>query len=124
MQLPPPGDLYEKIIEQIRQEALLRLKRRIFFFGGALAASVAGFVLASVRFYSQINDSGFIEMLSLASSDFKTVLANFSDYLLSLAESFPIMTLAFFGAVLALMLFFLFNLLRSASEFKALKAVK
>jgi len=122
LELKPPEELYRRILEEVRQQTLLRLRRRVILFSSALLASVAGFVAASTHLYAQISDSGFLQMLSLAGSDFRLISSDLSDYLLSLIESFPIMSVALFCAVLGATAFFLFKLARSASELKDLGA--
>ncbi len=96
-----PEQLQAKIMNRIGYEQeLLKLKRRLFFYALVLASSVSAFAVYMIIFWQQINQSGFLQMFGLLFSDLRIITANFSDYILSLAESLPMLTAGFLGVIL------------------------
>ncbi|MDE2018983.1 MAG: hypothetical protein KGJ13_01400 [Patescibacteria group bacterium] len=87
---PEPSDtLAPRILHCIedRERRDLRMKMAVFgaMFMGSLSAAVAGFL----NFGAQVSQSGFLSFASLWFSDFSAAIANWSDMLSSMVESFP-----------------------------------
>ena len=121
--LAPPPDLYPRIISEIRyQEQLPALKRWRIFYGALLCASMVAFFLFVQSFMVQISSSGFIQFLSLLSSDFKIISGSFTDYALSLMASLPAISFGLVGLSLLLILTSLWKLLKVNFQLKHLKS--
>jgi hypothetical protein len=117
----PKADLYDRIINRINnEEKLIILKRKLFlrFFG--LFLSVFALVPLIFRLFSDIASSGFTQFLSLLFSDFNIVMADIGDYVLSLLESAPALSLSLTLAALLATLFYTAKLADSYVDFKKL----
>jgi|GEM_PF-3734205 len=120
--IQPPEQLYSRIIEQIRREKLLQIKRRIIFFGSALMLSFVGFIAAAAHLFQDVNTSGFLQLLSLTATDFRIVSANFSDYLLSLIEAFPILSAGLLCGILLILAVIVYKFHKHTMEFRNFEA--
>ena len=121
-QLTPPPELYGRIINQIQYEQqLLRMKRRLVFYGLLLATSLSVFVLAFKNFFVQASQSGFLQLVRLLTTDFHLITTNFSDYLLSVAEALPAISLILVGTVLLSALFSIIKLVNYLLKIKHLR---
>ena len=99
-------ELYARIISQIKYEQqLLKLRTKLILFGLMLATSLVVFVVAFKNLFVQANLSGFLLLLHLSATDFKIISTHLFDYVLSLAESLPVVSVALVGAVLLFTLF-------------------
>ena len=119
---PEPSDaLAPRILHCIedRERRDLRLKTAAFgaAFTGSLSVVVAGFL----NFGAQVSQSGFFSFTSLWFSDFSTALANWSDMLLSMIESFPALSAAL---VLGGFAFGLWSAMKLMDEVVAMKKLK
>lgn len=90
----PPAGLAKRILANIE-----RRERRMFGIKiAAFAASFTGSLLVVIAGYidlmSQLARSGFFQFFALIFSDFTATIANFPDFALSLAESFPLLSAA------------------------------
>jgi hypothetical protein len=93
--LTSPPDLLSRVLKRINYEQeLLLLQRRLVLYFGLILTSFFGFVLASRDFLSKANQTGFLPILKLATTDFGVITAHSTDYLLSLVESLPIISIA------------------------------
>ena len=91
----PAGDLLSKVMSRIAQERrLLTVKKRIVLLSIGLLASVAAFVSAFGVARSGIAESGFGEFLSLLATDAGTVALYWQNFVLTLLESMPIVSIA------------------------------
>jgi hypothetical protein len=86
----PPAGLAERILSRIEYERRRRLAIRAWAFGAALAGSMLLIIYGSLEAATEASRSGFLVFFSLLFSDFSATVASFSDYLLSIAESFPV----------------------------------
>lgn len=93
-EMPAPLGLTEKIMLQISQEKLRTLRLRVVL-------SVVGFFVSGGVLFSawqlaaqEISHSGLAQFISLLSSDFMTVAIYWDNFVLSLLEALPIMSLA------------------------------
>ncbi len=118
-QLTPSPQLYGRIKNQIElEQTLLVLKRRLLLYGLGFAISMAIFVMAFKNFFVQADQTGFLQLLKLTSTDFTLLSSHMSDYLLSLAEALPALSMVLVGAV------FLFILLTGIKLFTSLFKIK
>ncbi|MCX6744107.1 MAG: hypothetical protein NTX82_01125 [Candidatus Parcubacteria bacterium] len=106
--IEPPAELMGKIINRIAEEhRLIPIKQRIFLFSVGLAGSVIGFFPAFKMLKSGFAESGFLQFFSLIFSDAGILLANWQNFVSSLLETLPVMSLVIFLAVIFLVLEFL-----------------
>lgn len=99
-----PADLPRKILLRIEQRERRILGVKIVCFGVSFAASMSFVVLGLMSFTAQLAQSGFIQFTGLFFTDFGTAVANFPDFALSIAESFPTFSAAvvLIGSALAI----------------------
>jgi hypothetical protein len=115
----PIADLYDRIINQInREEKLIILRRRLIieFFGSVLSLFI--FIPLTIKLLSDIAKSGLAEFLSLLFSDFGLIMTNIGDYLLTLLESAPVLSLSLALAALLALVFSLAKLADSYGDFR------
>ncbi len=122
-QLTPSPELYGKIISRVRYEQqLLKLKRSFFCYSGILTVCAFTLAAAMQSAWRQLNESGFLDLARLASTDFGAVSAHFNDYILSLAESLPLISLGFLALVVMFALISIFKLLNYSLKLKNLNS--
>jgi hypothetical protein len=103
-----PRDLLANVMDQIhRQRQVAKTRNRLIVFSLGLVGSVAAFIPMIKSLIVGLNNSGFFQFFSLLFTDSKTVLAYWDNFLLTLLESLPILSLI---AVLAIVLIFLESL--------------
>lgn len=115
----PKNDLYDRVINRINREekqAILRKKLILESFG--LVMSFFIFITLTLKLLSDIAVSGLTQFLSLLFSDFSIVMANIGDYVLSLLESTPALSLSLTLAALLALVFYSAKLVDSYSDFK------
>jgi hypothetical protein len=90
----PPAHLARSIVL-----ALSKRKRRTLYM--KVAASATGFlasfyvtIAGTMSFGAELSRSGFFGFSSLLFSDFSSTIANFPDFIISIAESFPALSAA------------------------------
>jgi hypothetical protein len=114
--IEPPAGLLDKIIERIKREKhLLALKRRLVFISLGAIASLSALIPVFKLVQADINQSGFLQFLSLAFSDFGVVINYWQTFIMSLLETIPAITLAMFFSVI---LVFLWSLKLLARDIK------
>lgn len=100
----PPAYLLKKIMAGIHEKSrLLSLKQRLVLFSLSLLGSLVAFVPALQTLRTALTESGFIQFLSLLFSDAETVIVYWQNFVYSLLETLPVMSLAIF-----LTIFFIF----------------
>lgn len=94
------------------------LKRRLIieFFGFALSLLI--FIPLTVKLLFDIAKSGLTEFILLLSSDLGFIMANIGDYILTLLESAPTLSLSLALAALLAFIFSLAKLADSYSDFR------
>lgn len=92
-----PSDLAKNILLRIDREERRRFLVKTVAFGAVLAGSLAAVVMSTMNMAADLARSGFLSFASLLFSDFSAAMASFSDFIFSLAASFPV-----FSAVLLL----------------------
>ncbi len=96
----PPQGLLEKIIKRIRRKERVLVLRKTVIFSATLVLSVVCFVPAFKILLSNASQSGFINFFSLIFSDFSSVATYWKSFAMTLLETLPAVSLAFFMAVL------------------------
>lgn len=91
--LNPPIGLSEKIMASIREKRTSALKYRLGILSFSLLASIAVFVPALQIFRAGLAESGFMDFLSLLSSDTRLVLNYWQSFSFSLLEALPALSL-------------------------------
>lgn len=115
----PKSDLYDRIISRINhREKLMTLKRRLILRSAGFLVSVFALVPLSLKLLSDIADSGFTQFLSLLFSDFGIVMANIGDYVLSLLELAPVLSLTSALVAILALVFYLAKLADSYVDYK------
>lgn len=90
----PPDGLFNKVIDRIQKERrFLIIKWQLFIFSiGAICSAIA-FIPAFQMVKTGFTESGFIQFFSLLFSDFKIVVAYWQNFIFSLLETLPVMSL-------------------------------
>ena len=101
----PVPELFGQIMDRIHKEQNLAvIQRRFIFFSMGLAISIAAFIPAFKMVRAGFIESGFAEYFLLLFSDSEIIAVHWQDYVLSLLESLPVMSLIIFSAVTLLFL--------------------
>jgi hypothetical protein len=117
----PQADLYDRIIKKIDSEEKLKiLKRRLILESLSLLIWVVVFIPLMLKLLSDLASSGIIQFLSLLTTDFNVIMVNIGDYVLSLIESMPALSLSL---TLATLLIFMFNLAKLADSYSDFKKI-
>ncbi len=106
-ELEPPADLAERINLRIYRANVRRARLLTTFFGVVSLAALGALVTAGQWLYTDILGSGFSQLWSLIFSDLGLLATYWQDFILSLAESFPVLK---FTAVLGSTFVFLWSL--------------
>ena len=106
--IEPPAGLLGKVMDGIAEERrLIPIKQRIFILSLGLAGAIVCFFPAFKMLKTGFSESGFWQFFSLIFSDAGVVLANWQNYVSSLLETLPVMSLILFLAVIFFVLEFL-----------------
>lgn len=101
---PPPG-LLELIMLRIGEERRRAARIRIMCLGAVSLIALFSLVPAWQGFYAELAQSGFTQFMSLLFSDAGVVASYWQEFVMSLAESFPMFGLfAVLASVFALLL--------------------
>ena len=100
----PPDDLLAKIKSRLLKEQRLRLQRKLVIFTITMTVSAIALIPAFKFVQQELVASGFIQFLSLAFSDFTIVSIYWKNFLMSLLESMPAISLSLFLTVILLFL--------------------
>lgn len=114
----PPAGLAERILSRIDHERRRRFTVRAWSFGAVFAGSVSLIIYGSAAAAAEASQSGFLVFSSLLFSDFSSTIASFSDFLLSIAESFPVFSVA---VLLSGVLFAIWSAAKLVNEFSGLR---
>jgi hypothetical protein len=102
----PPAGLFERIILAIRREQELRNTKKLAFeFLALLLVSLATVPFSWTLVAGQIQDSGMLQFIEVALSDFGAFFASWQDFSLAIAESLPVMGIAIFTVNMILAVF-------------------
>jgi len=110
--LEPSEELFPKIMNRIQKEQRITARRHLIL----CFVMLAGSMLAILPLYQVLRqamvDSGFVDFLMLIFSDTEIVMAYRQNFILSVLEALPIMSLAAFLATVLIFLESLRLLLR------------
>ncbi|MDO8668598.1 MAG: hypothetical protein Q7K35_05975 [bacterium] len=123
MLIEPRADLYDRIINRInREEKLMILKRRLIieFLGSAM--SLLFFIPLTIRLLSDLAKSGLAEFSSLLFTDFGLIMSNIGDYVLTILESTPALSLSLTLAALLALVFSVAKMVDSYGDFRKIAA--
>ncbi|KKS36857.1 MAG: hypothetical protein UV01_C0016G0002 [Parcubacteria group bacterium GW2011_GWA2_42_14] len=102
----PPAGLFERIILAIKREQELRNTKRLAFgFLALLAVSFIAMPFSWTLFSGQMAESGILQFISVAVSDLETFLSVWPDSVMAVAESLPVIGIAFFTINMILAVF-------------------
>lgn len=91
-----PAGLTKKILLRIEREERRRRAVKTAAFGAVLFGSLALAGYGWMAVAADASHSGFLAFASLFFSDFSVAIASFSDFALSIVESFPVFPAALF----------------------------
>src|SRR5581483_8770240 len=89
-------DLKNRILAQIAEYERRRIRAKLAGFGAAILGSLGVLIFGAEAALGDASQSGFLQFASLFFSNFSSTMANFSDVMLSLVESFPVFWAALF----------------------------
>lgn len=119
MLIQPKADLYDRVVNRInREEKLAILRKKLILESFGLVMSFFIFIPLALKLLSDIAVSGLTQFLFLLFTDFAIVMANIGDYVLSLLESTPALSLSSTLAALLALVFYSAKLVDSYSDFK------
>ena len=99
----------------------MRLKRRLILQSAGLLLSFFIFIPLVLKLYYDFAKSGLMQFLSLLSTDFNIVMANIGDYVLTLLESAPIVSLSLALAAMLAVIFYIAKLEDVYSDYKKIE---
>lgn len=104
IKIQPSGDLYEKIVSDIHAKRIRLAKMKCVFFTASSFVFLMAVVLSFNYVLQGFTSTGFWNYFSLMFSDVGTVFVYWKEYLLSLVESFPVVSFTFFLLMTLLLL--------------------
>lgn len=117
----PSGQLLSRIMENVSLEKQrLILRRKIFIFSTFFIVILLASIPVIQMFISDVSYSGFGEYLRLGFSDFSSVATYWQEWIMSLLESLPALSLAAVMVIGAGLLFSFKNILINAKNFNKL----
>jgi hypothetical protein len=102
----PPLYLVGMILRSIEREERKKIYRQIMASATLLLVSLGATVASIIDLGTRLSHSGFFSFVSLFASDFSFAATNIRELSLSLVESFPAISGAFFLASISLVLWF------------------
>lgn len=109
----PPQGLALKVVKHIELMDRRRARMRFASYAGLASTSCAGLVFASLDVIRQISNSDITYYFSLFASDRAFIFSYAKDFVFSIADSLPVVSLA---VTLTLLGTFMWSLVRSARE--------
>ena len=100
----PPKGLLEKILKHIHRQERILVVRRIIIFSVMLLASLFELAPSFKTLLFDFNKSGFMSFLSLAFTDFSSIIAHWQSFAMILLETVPAISIVLFLAVLLIFL--------------------
>lgn len=95
----PPDGLAGKVMARVWKEERKRVVRRLILFSIGIAASFAALFPAFNAVQGAMAQSGTLQFISLAFSDSGTVIALWNDFIFSILEALPVMSVVAFLTV-------------------------
>ena len=119
---PEPCDsLAARILLCIEEKERRSLRAKAAAFGAVFLGSLALAAAGLLAFGTQVSQSGFLSFASLWFSDFSAAVANWSDMVSSMVDSFPILPAAI---ILASVSFAIWSVGKFSQEFGLIKKLK
>lgn len=87
-------NLKNRILAQVSEYERRRVRVKLAGFGVAAFGSLGVLILGAESALGDASQSGFLQFASLFFSNFSAAMANFSDVMSSLIESFPVFSTA------------------------------
>lgn len=116
MEKGPQKDLGKKILLRIDEREHRIVAGKVAVFASLFAASVFIATYGLIDAVNEAAHSGFFAFASLLFSDFSVILSNFSDFVFSLSESFPVFAVIFLFAGVFFAIWSLGHLLEELSS--------
>ena len=102
---PEPAEgLMDKITLRLKQEQAKRAKRRLAVFSLTLVASLVAVVPAFQLIWQDVAQSGLADFVALLFSDSDLALAYWQNFVWAFLEVLPVLSLALFFMVLAVLM--------------------
>lgn len=115
----PKADLYDRVINRINQEEkIITLRKRLILRSAGLLLSVFALVPLAFKLFTDVANSGFSQFSSLLFSDFSIIMANIGDYVLSLLELMPALSLSLALTALLSVIFYAAKVADVYADFK------
>lgn len=102
--LEPPEELFSKIMNRIQKEQRITARRRLILYFMMLTGSILAIPPLYQVLRQAMVESGFVDFLMLIFSDTEIVMAYRQNFILSVLEALPIMSLAAFLATILIFL--------------------
>jgi len=115
--IEPSRELKERILNRISLEEKRLARIRAWAFGSTTVASFGLSAWAVVYLIKSVNESGFLQYLSLIFSENGAVLAYWRELSLALIQSLPITGLILFLAAVGFFVWSVANMLQGAKKF-------
>lgn len=112
-QTEPPADLERQILAKITVLSLKRARRRLFAWLSIAVLSLVGLVYAMVLVWQNLSASGWLQYWQLAWSDQSILWTYGQEFIWSLTESLPLLTLDLVLAVTGLLLWSVLKILEN-----------
>lgn len=90
-----PFGLLDRILARIESEkSLAVMRRKIFMLSAFLLASFPVIAYSWISLQDGISKTGLLRLISLVFTDFSVVASHYQDFIMSIAESLPILAIA------------------------------
>lgn len=101
-----PQGIYETIISRVHLEMVNKARLQSLLWGSAVFVSLVASIPAINYVHTELTNSGFYQYSSLIYSDGNLFLSNWKEFSLSLIESLPVVGMAMFLVIVALLMEF------------------
>ncbi|MCL5733759.1 MAG: hypothetical protein M1334_03870 [Patescibacteria group bacterium] len=119
--LDAPEGLSERILSNIKEKERRADLWRATFYSALSAISVSLLYFSSSFAVGEFYRSGAAQILSLLFSDFQSMVANWQDFSLSLAESLPVLPLVYMILSVSALIIFAALAITNVRKFEQLK---
>ena len=101
----PQAGLLGRILARIQSEKeSMAIRRKIFWLSAFSVASLPLIGFSFLAFQNSASESGLFQLTSLILTDFSVMVSHYQDFILSVAEAFPILAAA--GLLGGILIFF------------------
>ena len=120
----PPDGLTEKIVLRVSKYERRMLAMKIAVSACVFGVSVGVAIEGYINLVASLSRSGFFQLSSLMFSNFSSTAANFPDFALSIAESFPVFTAALLLSGVMFAIWSMAALIDESSHLRSIHAKK